>query len=143
MKKLYLLVFIVTIFATAGDKAFAVIQKEPTTEQRTCVKTAITVRDTAVKVAYASFIASLNTVFDARTNAIKNAWDIPTSTLRIKAINTATKNFQTAKLNAKKTLNNTKKTTWSVFNATLKNSCSVKTYKIYSPDVNLEGADNI
>lgn len=142
MKKIFFLSIIALSFVALSSSALAA-PKEPTAEQKQCVKNAIQARDERVSVLYTNFSQTVGAAFSRRTDELKNAYDATTASLRNIAIKNALKNYRDVRADARKKYNDEKKAAWKTYKDEVKNHCSTPTVRITAPDTVLESQDSL
>lgn len=99
------------------------------TVDRTCMATAVAVRETSVATAWTTFSTKMLTNLTNRKNSLVAAWNIADTTARNQALTTAWKTWKTAKKSAHEQLKSSRKAAWDTFKATAKASCKVEVPK--------------
>lgn len=103
------------VFAQSGTVA------TEQTSNASCVKTAVQKRESAVAVAVDAFSAAFKSALLNRANAVSAALDITNKKSRKNAMKNTTQTFRKEKKAARKTFDASRKSSWEVFRADMKN----------------------
>jgi hypothetical protein len=89
----------------------------------TCMQTAVGVRETAVGAAYDKHVASMKTAMSDRKTALNTAWGMTDAKARNTAVKAAWGEFRKDRMDSRKSMMTEKKSAWTTFKTTVKNTC--------------------
>jgi hypothetical protein len=114
-----------------GDKASSTpkVKNASSTVDRTCMATAVSVRETSIATAWTSFNTKMVTALSDRKTGLIDAWNMTDGQERNQAIKAAWKAWKTDKKSINTSLKNDRKAAWDTFKSTAKTSCKVETPK--------------
>lgn len=114
-----------------GDKASSTpkVKNASSTADRTCMATAVSVREASIATAWTTFSDKMATGLSNRRNSLVAGWNIADANERNQALTTAWKTWKTDKKSVSEQLKNSRKAAWDTFKNTAKTSCKVETPK--------------
>lgn len=120
-----------TMKMRGGDKASSTprIKNASSTIDRTCMATAVSVREASIATAWTTFSDKMATGLSNRRNSLVEAWNIADTNERNQALTTAWKTWKSDKKSVGTQLKNSRKAAWDTFKNTAKTSCKAEVPK--------------